>query len=104
MRSAVDTRRVELSLTARGRAVQQKTPATVAQTRLADALARLSPADASMLARTLKSVVTMMGETEEEPAPMLFDERPPAAMSGNRAPRGSASATVAKRGREKGGS
>lgn len=73
-RSAVDTRRVELSLTARGRAVVRKTPATVAQQRLADALARLSRADAAALSRILKKVVGLMGE-EESPARMLFDER-----------------------------
>jgi DNA-binding MarR family transcriptional regulator len=78
-RSEADTRRVELSLTARGRAVVRKTPATVAQQRLADALARLSSADAAALARILKKVVGLMGE-EKSPAAMLFDE-PAAAAS-----------------------
>lgn len=73
-RSEVDTRRVELSLTARGRAVVRKTPATVAQQRLADALARLSRADAATLSRILKKVVGLMGE-ERAPARMLFDEK-----------------------------
>jgi len=72
-RSAVDTRRVELSLTARGRRLQQKTPTTVAQQKLADALRHLSAADAATLSRILKGIVEMMGETDA-PAPMLFDE------------------------------
>lgn len=38
VRSAVDTRRVELSLTARGRTLQRKTPTTVAQKKLTEAL------------------------------------------------------------------
>jgi len=55
-RSTVDTRRVELSLTARGKMLQQKTPTTVAQQKLADALWRLSAADAATLARILKRI------------------------------------------------
>src|SRR3954471_21793318 len=38
LRSSVDSRRVELSLSARGWSLQRKTPATTAQTKLADAL------------------------------------------------------------------
>jgi len=84
-RSEVDTRRVELSLTARGRAVVRKTPATVAQQRLADALAQLSSADGAALSRILKKIVGLMGE-EESPAAMLFDE-PASAASRKRARR-----------------
>jgi DNA-binding MarR family transcriptional regulator len=72
-RSRVDTRRVELSLTARGKMLQQKTPTTVAQQKLADALWQLSASDAGTLSRILKGVVEMMGEADA-PAPMLFDE------------------------------
>lgn len=72
-RSTVDTRRVELSLTARGRMLQQKTPTTVAQQKLADALWQLSASDAVTLSRILKGIVEMMGEADA-PAPMLFDE------------------------------
>jgi DNA-binding MarR family transcriptional regulator len=72
IRSSVDTRRVELSLTARGRAVLQRTPTTVAQRNLADALGRLSRADAATLSRILRQIVDMMGEADA-PAPMLFD-------------------------------
>jgi len=70
-RSESDSRRVELALTARGRAVLRRTPATVAQTRLAEALARLPAADARALTRILARIVADMGETEA-PAPMLF--------------------------------
>jgi|GEM_PF-748663 len=73
IRSASDTRRVELSLTARGRAALRKTPTTVAQSKLAEALGRLSKADAATLKRTLKHIVEMMGEADA-PAPMLFDD------------------------------
>ena len=73
VRSASDTRRVELSLTTRGRAALRKTPTTVAQSKLADALGRLSKADAATLKRTLKHIVEMMGEADA-PAPMLFDD------------------------------
>jgi DNA-binding MarR family transcriptional regulator len=72
-RSSVDTRRVELSLTNRGRGVLRKTPTTVAQRRLAGALAELSSADRAALSRILKRVVAMMGESDA-PARMLFDE------------------------------
>src|ERR1051326_296597 len=73
-RSTLDSRRVELSLTARGKAVLKKTPATVAQRKLADALADLPPREAAALSRTLKKIVDAMGETDA-PARMLFDER-----------------------------
>ena len=69
----MDSRRVELSLTARGRAVLRKTPATVAQQNLAASLERLSRADADALARILKKIVVGMGEGDA-PAPMLFDD------------------------------
>lgn len=72
-RSAADTRRVELSLTTRGRNVLRKTPTTVAQRRLAGALAELSSTDTAALSRILKRVVAMMGESDT-PARMLFDE------------------------------
>lgn len=72
-RSTVDTRRVELSLTARGKMLLQKTPTTVAQQRLAEALWQLSASDAGILSRILKGIVEMMGEADA-PAPMLFDE------------------------------
>jgi DNA-binding MarR family transcriptional regulator len=72
-RSVADNRRVELSLSARGKAVLQKTPTTVAQRKLADALGRLSSADAAALSQTLKRIVAWMGEADA-PAPMLFDE------------------------------
>ena len=73
VRSAVDTRRVELSLTARGRTLQRKAPATTAQMRLAEALGRLSPSDADTLARILGAIIDLMGDSGA-PAPMLFDD------------------------------
>ncbi|MEO8036504.1 MAG: MarR family winged helix-turn-helix transcriptional regulator [Acidobacteriota bacterium] len=73
-RSDMDSRRVELSLTARGRAMLRKTPATVAQQKLASALADLSAFDARNLSRLLKTIVAGMGEADSE-ARMLFDER-----------------------------
>jgi DNA-binding MarR family transcriptional regulator len=85
VRATVDTRRVELSLTARGRALQRKTPATVAQEKLADALGQLASSDAATLSRLLKSIVEMMGEADA-PAPMLFDESTPGNRPRNSAP------------------
>jgi DNA-binding MarR family transcriptional regulator len=76
LRSTVDTRRVELSLTARGSSLQRKAPATTAQTKLADALSRLPVSDATQLTRILSNIVEMMGESSA-PAPMLFDENGP---------------------------
>lgn len=72
-RSTVDTRRVELTLTARGKAVLRKTPTTVAQKKLADALEKLPAAEGAALAATLKTIVEAMGEADA-PARMLFDE------------------------------
>ena len=87
VRSASDTRRVELSLTARGRAALRKTPTTVAQSKLADALGRLSKADAATMKRTLKHIVEMMGEADA-PATMLFDDGDTESAEGDRgAPR-----------------
>jgi len=74
VRSSVDSRRVELSLTARGKAVLRRTPTTVAQRKLADALDKLSGADAATLSRILDKIVDLMGESDA-PAPMLFDEK-----------------------------
>lgn len=73
VRSSVDTRRVELSLTVRGRNLQRKAPSTTAQIKLAEALAQLPADDAQALTRILGTIVTMMGEADM-PAPMLFDE------------------------------
>jgi DNA-binding MarR family transcriptional regulator len=87
VRSTVDTRRMELSLTARGKALQRKTPTTVAQTRLAEALGRLSAADAAALSRILNVVVDMMGEADA-PAPMLFDDVPSGESLGSPVPHG----------------
>jgi MarR family transcriptional regulator, organic hydroperoxide resistance regulator len=84
-RSTVDTRRVELSLTARGRMLQRKTPTTVAQQKLADALWNLSASDARTLSRILKGIVEMMGEADA-PAPMLFDETAEGAKTRQRRP------------------
>ena len=87
VRSASDTRRVELSLTARGRAALRKTPFTVAQSKLAEALGRLSKAEAATLKRTLKHIVEMMGEADA-PAPMLFDDGDTDSVDGSQSARG----------------
>ena len=72
-RSAADSRRVELSLTAAGRALQKKAPATVAQQRLAAALQDLSQSEAADLMRLLDKIVTAM-QIGQEPAGMMFDD------------------------------
>lgn len=76
-RAAEDARRAQVSLTARGRAVFRKAPATVAQVRLAEALKALSPKDAATLQRLLDDIVARMG-IGAEPAGMMFDDEPPA--------------------------
>ena len=76
IRSKVDTRRVELSLTIRGRNLQRKAPATTAQTKLAESLGMLSTADSDALARILEEIVDRMGASDAS-APMLFDENSP---------------------------
>lgn len=72
-RSAADSRRVELSLTAAGRALQKKAPATVAQQRLAAALQDLAPEETADLMRLLDKIVTAM-QIGQEPAGMMFDD------------------------------
>jgi len=73
--SAQDLRRVELSLTARGRAALRKIGQTAPQRRLAGALQNLRPSDARTLARTLRQITAEMG-LAAAPAPMMFDEEP----------------------------
>jgi DNA-binding MarR family transcriptional regulator len=73
-RNADDTRRAELSLSARGRALQKKAPATVGQQRLAEAIEHLSGRDAKTLLRLLDSIVDDMG-VAQHPAGMLFNDR-----------------------------
>jgi DNA-binding MarR family transcriptional regulator len=75
-RSAEDTRRVDLTLTARGKGVLRKTPTTVAQRKLADALSDLAASESAELARILKEIVDAMGEADA-PARMMFDEASP---------------------------
>ena len=72
-RSADDARRAELSLTARGRAVHRKAPATVAQLRLANALKALPRRDAQALQALLDTIVRGMG-LDREPVEMMFGE------------------------------
>ncbi|HEX3580314.1 MAG TPA: MarR family transcriptional regulator [Thermoanaerobaculia bacterium] len=72
-RSAEDARRAQVSLTAKGKAVVRKAPATVAQIRLAEALGELSAHDAGTLLRLLDEIVAKMG-LGAEPAKMMFDE------------------------------
>jgi len=75
--STEDTRRVELSLTARGRALQKKAPATVGQQRLTASLEQLSPRDARTLLKLLDRLVEDM-QIADEPVEMLFDSDGPA--------------------------
>lgn len=72
-RSSDDSRRVELSLTPSGRALQKKAPVTVAQQRMTAALQSLSPHDAAELLRLLGLVVNGM-QIGQEPVGMLFDD------------------------------
>lgn len=75
-RAADDNRRAELSLTARGRAIHKRAPATVPQQKLAAALEALPDRRARELLRTLDLIVAEMGIASASP-PMLFDEPAP---------------------------
>jgi DNA-binding MarR family transcriptional regulator len=73
--SAVDGRRVELSLTAAGRRLLARCPEPT-QTRLLAALRRLSDAELSGLTSGLAGLVQQMGIEHDAPR-MLFDEEAP---------------------------
>jgi DNA-binding MarR family transcriptional regulator len=75
-RSTEDSRRVHLSLTASGRALQKKAPVTIAQQRMTAALQELSPRDAAELLQLLEKIVTSM-DIGAEHAGMLFDDAAP---------------------------
>ncbi len=70
--SELDARRVELSLTARGRKVIARVPDPT-QARLLGALGRLSPLDLARLTTGLLAVVRQMGLEEASPR-MFFEE------------------------------
>jgi MarR family transcriptional regulator, lower aerobic nicotinate degradation pathway regulator len=70
--SAVDARRVELSLTAAGRRLLARCPEPT-QARLLSALRRLSSADLVKLTAGLSAVVMQMGIQDAAPR-MFFDE------------------------------
>jgi DNA-binding MarR family transcriptional regulator len=75
-RSRIDSRRVELSLTASGRALQKKAPVTIAQQRMTAALFELSSRDAAELLRLLEKIVSSMNIGAER-AGMMFDDVAP---------------------------
>ena len=72
-RSGEDARRAELSLTARGRQLVRKLPATI-QESLLDAVRDLPPRRAGAFANALEEVVASLGIGEDYP-PMFFEER-----------------------------
>src|SRR5512142_3130895 len=72
-RSDADNRRVEVSLTRTGRKLYRRGPSTVAQRRLAAALAGLTAADAAALRRILGRVIRDTGAAEEPPRMMFTD-------------------------------
>jgi DNA-binding MarR family transcriptional regulator len=72
-RSSDDQRRVELSLTPRGRALQKRVPAIPAQKKLLESLQKLGTRDAAVFVRIMKEIVRAMG-VADEPAKMMFDD------------------------------
>ena len=72
--STSDTRRAELSLTSKGRALLKKAPATIGQQRLNTALESLSDRDARALLRFLTAIVDEM-QIADAPAEMLFNDQ-----------------------------
>ncbi len=71
--SPLDSRRVDLSLTAKGKTLQKKAPSTVTQQKLAEALEALPPREAATLSRLLTRIVDAMG-LSDTPAQMFYDE------------------------------
>jgi DNA-binding MarR family transcriptional regulator len=94
-RRADDARRVELSLTPRGRALQKRAPSTVAQQRLMRALHELKPREAAQLASMLHFIVEQMGIGDEPPT-MLFDEEKPVSRTRGAARKGRVRTIVTK--------
>ncbi len=80
-RSKEDSRRLELSITGRGRTLLAKAP-EVAQERLIAGLSTLSSKDRKSLARTLTRLADAVRPSERRPA-LFFEERRP---SSRRAP------------------
>ncbi len=78
-----DGRRIELSLTPRGRALRRRAPET-AQARIVAALGRMPASERVRLDRGLKRLVREMG-AEGEAAPLFFEDEAPARRSGGRA-------------------
>lgn len=72
-RAVSDARRVELRLTAQGRALIRRSP-VVAQAKLIDGLRALPRREAGELARLLQRLVVGMGAAHE-PAAMLFEDQ-----------------------------
>lgn len=72
-RASDDARRIELELTAAGRAVLRRAPQAV-QYRMIAALERLPAAERRQLARSLQHLVRAIGATAEAPA-MFFEEK-----------------------------
>jgi DNA-binding MarR family transcriptional regulator len=75
-RSREDGRRLEISLTARGRRLLRRSPGLV-QHRLVDAVRKLPGRERLRLARDLDRMVRAMGHGERVP-PMFFEDVPPA--------------------------
>ena len=73
--SAEDGRRMEISISERGRSLLQKAPRT-AQTSIQDALRRMDPAQVRALAEGLQALVRE-GSFAEAPVPMFFEDDSP---------------------------
>jgi DNA-binding MarR family transcriptional regulator len=87
--SAADSRRLELSLTARGQQLVDGTPDTKAsaQARLIHAIDRLSGARRRMLASTLQELAQAVDAVDRIP-PMFFEEHGRRSRRSRRTPRG----------------
>jgi DNA-binding MarR family transcriptional regulator len=75
--SATDARRVEISLTAQGRALLERSPEATPQDRLIAGLVLIGAQRRRRLAVGLRELVEAMALPEEE-APAMFFEREPA--------------------------
>jgi DNA-binding MarR family transcriptional regulator len=72
-RAAADGRRVELALTAKGRALLVRAPEPV-QTRMVKALRSVPTSELRSAARTLERIAGAMGARSSEPSVMFFEE------------------------------
>jgi DNA-binding MarR family transcriptional regulator len=87
-RSARDSRRLEIALTARGRSLLRRAPGGVVQHRLVRAVRELAPSERRRLGALLARVVAAMGYAERGAPHMFFEDHQRSAKRAGGRPRG----------------